>query len=465
MLYVSTRGCTPPVNFKKAVLAGLADDGGLYLPTHCPKLSTDEIKDLKELDYVDLCFSVMRGFIGSEFSDNDLVNTIKAAYHNFGDGDFCPTETINKNEYLLELFHGPTLAFKDFAMQFIGNLFELFLGNDNKRLTIVTATSGDTGSAAVEAFRGKEQVDLFVLFPDGRISNMQRLQMTTSSDSNIFPIAIKGDFDDCQRLVKELFGDNEFKNKVNLSAVNSINWARILAQSVYYFHSALKVNSLERGVNFSVPSGNFGDIYAGYVAKKMGLPINKLLIASNKNDILQRALESGLYNKREVTPSIAPSMDIQIASNFERLLFDIFDGNQAEVRCKMIELNKNDMFKLDNKSLARFRKVFDGRSATDDELRKEILLFYKKYNKVICPHTAAGTRVARSYIEQNPDIPIITLATAHPSKFSEIIDETLKIQVNIPFRLKKLLKYQEDYDFLTAETNLLKKFILDRRKS
>ena len=310
--------------------------------------------------------------------------------------DFCPTKHVEKNQYLLELFHGPTLAFKDFAMQFIGNLFEFYLKADNKRLTIVTATSGDTGAAAVEAFKGKEGVELFVLFPQGRISKLQRLQMTTASHSNVHPIAIEGDFDDCQRMVKTLFGDTQFKCIVSLSAVNSINWARILAQIVYFFKSVLDINLSEDKINFAVPTGNFGDVYAGYIAKKMGLPINKLLIATNKNDILKRTMETGIYEKKDVVPSVAPSMDIQISSNFERLLLDLCEGNSRDVCMLMNDLTDNNAFKLSKKRLERFKKDFYSCSGTDEQLKEEISYIYKNYHRIICPHTAAGIIGARN---------------------------------------------------------------------
>ncbi len=463
MLYVSTRGKAVPLSFKEAVLSGLASDGGLYLPVKFPILSKEEMESLKNLGYKDLAFRIMRKFIGSELSDSELAEIISKSYGTFGDGNFCPTLKVNKNEYLLELFHGPTLAFKDFAMQFIGNLFELFLGSENKGMTIVTATSGDTGSAAVEAFKGKAKVDLFVLFPEGRISNMQRIQMTTSKESNVFPIAIKGDFDDCQRMVKELFIDLAFKERVKLSAVNSINWARILAQTVYYFYSCLSFNSYEYGVSFSVPTGNFGDIYAGYVAKKMGLPINKLIIASNQNDILQRTLRTGIYDKKEVLATIAPSMDIQVSSNFERLLFDLLGGNQDEVSSRMSELIKTNMFKLSDEALKTFRENFSGGSGTDEELKEEISLFYERFNKIICPHTAAGTRIGRKYLYEDPETPMITLATAHPSKFNDVINNLLNIQVEVPIKLERLLHLEEVFDVLSSDTAELRKLILDRK--
>lgn len=465
MLYISTRGQATPLGFKEAVLSGLASDGGLYIPENYPLLSEEEMGSLEGLDYVNLAFNIMRKFIGPEISDPELFQTINTSYGSFGKGNFCPTLSIDNNEYLLELYHGPTLAFKDFAMQFIGNLFELFLSKESKRLTIVTATSGDTGSAAVEAFKGKQQVDLYVLFPEGRISDMQRLQITTSTDSNIFPIAIKGDFDDCQRMVKELFGDEVFRHKVHLSAVNSINWARILAQTVYYFKSTFSIASYRDGVNFSVPTGNFGDIYAGYVAKKMGLPINKLIIASNQNDILQRTLKTGVYDKKNVTATIAPSMDIQVSSNFERLLFDLFEGNQIEVCRLMNELLKNNSFKLNDKSLKNFRENFYGGSGNDQELKEEISFFYENFNKIICPHTAAGTRIARQYLKKSPETPMISLATAHPSKFNNVIDKVLDLQVKIPSRLKRLLDLEENFDVLADDVEQLKQVILDRKLS
>ena len=460
MLYVSTRGQATSISFKEAVLTGLATDGGLYIPETCPKFSEVEIRDFNGLSYMDLALRIMRKFIGPELSDTNLSDIVQSSYSSFGVNDFCPTEQVDKNQFLLELFHGPTLAFKDFAMQFIGNLFEFYLKADDKKLTIVTATSGDTGAAAVEAFKGKEEVELFVLFPQGRVSKLQRLQMTTVNHANVHPIAIKGDFDDCQRMVKTLFGDNQFKSKVSLSAVNSINWARILAQIVYFFKSALDVNLFNDGINFSVPTGNFGDVYAGYIARKMGLPIHKLLIATNKNDILKRTMDTGIYEKRDVVPTVAPSMDIQISSNFERLLFDLCEGNSRDVRMLMNDLTDNDAFKLSKKNLERFKKEFYSTSGTDAQLTEEISYVYKNYKRIICPHTAAGIIGARKFINERPGSKVITLATAHPIKFRETIIDTLGIKLDVPARLEKVLGVDERYDFLPAKTDLLKQFIL-----
>ena len=462
MLYVSTRGQAPALQFEEAVLEGLANDGGLYLPKHCPEISLNEIMKLGGLNYIDLSFYIMRKFIGSGLSDDNLYEVINRSYTNFGVDDFCPTVHISGNEYILELFHGPTLAFKDFAMQFIGNLFQFLLRGNKKRLTIVTATSGDTGSAAVEAFKGKDQIDLVVLFPDGLISDVQRKQMTTSRCSNIFPLAVKGDFDECQRMVKELFNDRKFKDRVNLSAVNSINWARILAQIVYFFRSALTLESLDGGVNFSVPTGNFGDIYAGYIAKKMGLPIKRLLIASNQNNILQRMLSTGIYDKKDTMATVAPAMDIQVSSNFERLLLDLLEGNQYDVSKKMSSLTKQGKFQIGDDSLKRFRENFYSESGNDDELKREIAFFYEHFNRLICPHTAAGTLTARRYLCEDPNTPVITLSTAHPCKFNDTITSTLGVEAVMPARLKKIISSDENFERLSNNTELLKEFILAR---
>ena len=460
MLYISTRGQATPINFKEAVLTGLATDGGLYLPEVLPKLSLEEIRNLNGLSYVDLSLRIMRKFIGPELPDTTLRDIIQGSYGSFGIDDFCPTKQFDKNQYLLELFHGPTLAFKDFAMQFIGNLFKFYLKAENKKLTIVTATSGDTGAAAVHAFKGKEEVELFVLFPQGRVSNLQRLQMTTVTHSNVHPIAIEGDFDDCQRMVKTLFADSQFKSRVRLSAVNSINWARILAQVIYFFKSVLDLNLSEGEINFSVPTGNFGDVYAGYITKKMGLPIHKLLIATNANDILKRTMDTGLYETRDVVPTVAPSMDIQISSNFERLLFDLCERKASDVCSMMSELSNNNAFKLSRNRLEGFKKDFYSSSGTDEQIKEEISYFYKNYHTIICPHTAAGIIGARKFITDKPETKVITLATAHPSKFRDTIGEVLGIEVDVPTRLEKVLGLDEKYDYLPAKTDLLKQFIL-----
>mgnify|MGYP000492364780 CR=1 FL=1 len=341
MRYISTRGTAPVLTFEQAMLTGLARDGGLYLPETIPTLTADQIADMAGQSYEDIAFTVMRPFIGDTFSDEQFRELIKSAYSGFGHDARAPLVQLAPNHFLLELFHGPTLAFKDFAMQLIGQMFQAALSRSGDRVTIVGATSGDTGSAAIEAFRGLDNVDVFILFPHGRVSEVQRRQMTTPSESNVHAIAVDGDFDDCQAAVKDMFNDFAFREDVKLAGVNSINWGRVLAQVVYFFSSAVALGAPHRKVSFTVPTGNFGDIFAGYIAKQMGLPVEQLVIATNQNDILHRTLQTGAQTKEGVTPSISPSMDIQVSSNFERALFDAYGRDGAVVADQMGALKSN----------------------------------------------------------------------------------------------------------------------------
>ena len=344
MKYVSTRGKAPVLNFEEAMLTGLARDGGLYVPQSIPNFSPSDISSMSDLSYEEIAFKVISPFVRDCFSDDELIKIISKAYTQFGHIERAPLVELENNHFLLELFHGPTLAFKDFAMQLIGQFFQVALERKKSRVTIVGATSGDTGSAAIEAFRGLDAVDVFVLYPDGRVSDVQRRQMTTPSEKNVHAIAINGHFDDCQARLKDMFNDFEFRDGVNLAGVNSINWARVLAQVVYYFSSAVKLGAPNKKISFSVPTGNFGDIFAGFIAKKMGLSIDRLVIATNQNDILHRCLSSGVYKTDRVLPSISPSMDIQVSSNFERALFYATDCDGSEVSNLMEQLKSTGKF-------------------------------------------------------------------------------------------------------------------------
>ncbi|MDO7560317.1 MAG: threonine synthase, partial [Paracoccaceae bacterium] len=357
MQYHSTRGTAPILNFHDAMMTGLARDGGLYLPLTVPTLSHAAIKALRGQSYEDIAFAIMQPFMGDTFSDAEFRDLIAKAYAGFGHAARAPLVQLAPNHFLLELFHGPTLAFKDFAMQLIGQMMQAALAKSGDRITIVGATSGDTGSAAIEAFRGLANVDLFILFPKGRVSDVQRRQMTTPIESNVHAIAVEGDFDDCQACVKDMFNDFDFRDGVHLAGVNSINWARVLAQVVYYFSSALSLGAPDRAVSFTVPTGNFGDIFAGYIARKMGLPIEKLVIATNQNNILHRAIATGAYKTDGVRPSISPSMDIQVSSNFERVLYDAYGQDGAAVVAMMADL-KAGGFSLEQGSLAFLREAF-----------------------------------------------------------------------------------------------------------
>ena len=366
MKYVSTRGQAPELTFEQAMLTGLARDGGLYVPETFPTLTTEQIASFAGKPYEDVAFEVMKPFVGDTFTDTEFKDIIKRAYAGFAHAAKCPVVQLSENHFLLELFHGPTLAFKDVAMQLIGQMFEVALKRRGDRVTIVGATSGDTGSAAMEAFKGLDAVDLFIMYPHGRVSEVQRRQMTTPTESNVHALAVDGDFDTCQGLLKDMFNDFDFRDEVKLAGVNSINWARVLAQVVYFFTSAVSIGAPARTVSFTVPTGNFGDIFAGYVAKRMGLPIDRLIIATNQNDILHRTMESGDHTKTGVTPSISPSMDIQVSSNFERLVFDLYDKEGSAVSQLFDALKDDGTFTLSQGAVDKLRDEFDSGRCSED---------------------------------------------------------------------------------------------------
>ncbi len=442
MQYVSTRGAAPKLGFEAAMLAGLARDGGLYVPETWPQLSAAEIADLAGLPYEEAAYRVMRPFVGDAFGDAEFRAIIARAYRGFGHVARAPLAQIGPNDWLLELFHGPTLAFKDVAMQLIGQLFETSLARSGRRLTIVGATSGDTGSAAIEAFRGRAGVDVFILFPEGRVSEVQRRQMTTPSEPNVRALAMAGDFDDAQARVKDMFNDHDFRDAVGLAGVNSINWARVLAQAVYYFTAAVALGAPHRAISFAVPTGNFGDVFAGYVAKRMGLPIERLLIATNRNDILHRTLTSGRHVKAGVVPTISPSMDIQVSSNFERLLFEIYDRDGTAVGALMGELGERGGFALSQGALERLRADFDSERASEEATQATIAAVYAETGRVICPHTAVGVTAARAR-RGDPRTPMVTLATAHPAKFPEAVEAACGVRPALPAGLADLMTRPE----------------------
>ncbi len=441
MHYISTRGTAPRLDFEEAMLAGLARDGGLYLPESWPQLSRGEIAGLAGLPYEDVAFRVMRPFMGDSFPEAEFRGILRRAYAGFDHPARVPLVQIGPNDWLLELFHGPTLAFKDVAMQLIGQLFEASLRRSGRRLTIVGATSGDTGSAAIEAFRGKVGVEVFILFPAGRVSEVQRRQMTTPAEANVHALAIDGDFDDAQARVKDLFNDHGFRDGVGLAGVNSINWARVLAQTVYYFTAAVALGAPHRPVSFTVPTGNFGDIFAGYVAKRMGLPIERLVIATNQNDILHRTLETGEHRREGVVPSISPSMDIQVSSNFERLLFELHDREGPAVAASMADLATGG-FSLPKGALERLRAEFDSARASEDETRATIAEIYRTMGEVVCPHTAVGLHAAKVR-RGDPAVPMVVLATAHAAKFPDAVEAACGVRPALPPRLADLLTRPE----------------------
>jgi threonine synthase len=440
MRYVSTRGAAPELSFEEAMLTGLARDGGLYVPAEIPAMSHADIAALAGLSYEEVAFRVMRPFIGDAFTDAEFADIIAKAYAGFGHAARAPLVQLAPNHFLLELFHGPTLAFKDFAMQLIGQLFQASLSRSGKRVTIVGATSGDTGSAAMEAFRGLDNVDVFILFPHGRVSDVQRRQMTTVSEANAHALALTGDFDDCQARLKDMFNDHAFRDEVHLAGVNSINWARVLAQVVYYFTAAVSLGAPHRAVSFTVPTGNFGDIFAGYIAKRMGLPIDRLVIATNQNDILHRAISGGAYETHGVTPSISPSMDIQVSSNFERALFDVYDRDGGAVAQLMEELKTQGGFKISQGALEQLRGLFASGRCSEEETLAMIARANAEMGELLCPHSAVGVHVAQDHLGATP---MITLATAHPAKFPDAVEQASGIRPGLPARMADLFDRPE----------------------
>ena len=439
MHYISTRGTAPVLRFDEAMMTGLARDGGLYVPEAVPVMPQAEIAALAGLSYEETAFRVMRPFLGATFADDEFRRLIATAYAGFGHAARAPLVQLDSNHFLLELFHGPTLAFKDFAMQLIGQLFQAALARSGERVTIVGATSGDTGSAAIEAFRGLTNVDVFILYPHGRVSEVQRRQMTTPVEANVHAIAMSGDFDDCQARVKDMFNDFTFRDEVRLAGVNSINWARVLAQVVYYFYAAVALGAPGRPVSFTVPTGNFGDIFAGSIARQMGLPIEKLVIATNQNDILDRAMRSGDYRTHGVRPSISPSMDIQVSSNFERALFDAYGRDGAAVAALMAEL-KQGGFHISPNAMTTLAAQFASGRCSEEETLDTIRRTFAQTGEVLCPHSAVGVKVAEEHLGT---VPMITLATAHPAKFPDAVEAAIGQRPALPSRMADLFDRPE----------------------
>ncbi len=458
MRYVSTRGQAPVLGFEEAMFAGLARDGGLYVPEAVPRLAPDAIAALAGLPYEEVALRVMRPFIGDAFAEDELRAAVAAAHAGFGHPARAPLKQLAPNRFLLELFHGPTLAFKDFAMQVIGQLFQRALARRGARITIVGATSGDTGSAAIEAFRGLEGVDVFILFPDGRVSEVQRRQMTTPAEANVHAIALQGDFDACQARVKDLFNDHAFRDAVGLAAVNSINWARVLVQAVYYFAAAVALGAPHRSVAFAVPTGNFGDVYAGAVARAMGLPVARLVVATNHNDILHRCLTTGRYAPEAVRPSISPSMDIQLASNFERALFDALGRDGSAVAGLMGRLAAGG-FEVPAPALAALRAAYASGRASEAETAATIAATLAATGELLCPHSAVAAKVAAEV--QGPE-PMVVLATAHPAKFPEAVEAATGLRPALPARLADLHDRPERVTVLPDDLAALQSLIRER---
>ena len=456
MKYISTRGQAPELTFEEAMLTGLARDGGLYLPAEIPLMSKDEIAALAGLPYEDIAFRVMWPYVSGSFAEDEFKQIIARAYEGFGHDARAPLKQLNENHFLLELFHGPTLAFKDFAMQLIGQLFQVALKRRGERVTIVGATSGDTGSAAIEAFRGLDAVDVFILFPHGRVSEVQRRQMTTPADSNVHALAVDGDFDDCQAALKDMFNDFDFRDGVKLAGVNSINFARVLAQIVYYFSAAVSLGAPHRKVSFTVPTGNFGDIFAGYLAKRMGLPIDRLVVATNQNDILHRCLSGEGYFKGDTIPSISPSMDIQVSSNFERALFYAYGEDGSAVAQLMDEL-KNGGFNVSQGAMEALCESFDSGRVSEDETLATIKHTLEHSAELVCPHTAVGIKVAEEH--RSADVPMITLATAHPAKFPAAVEKASGEHPPLPSRMSDLYERRERVTRIANDLGILEDYI------
>ena len=463
MRYISTRGEAARLGFEEAMLAGLADDGGLYVPERWPAFSREDLAALAGESYSEIACRVVKPFTGDAFPEDELRSMVHDAYERFGHEAKCPLVQIGADLFLLELFHGPTLAFKDFAMQLVGRMFEAVLRRRGERIAVVGATSGDTGSAAIEAFRGSEFVDVFIMYPHGRVSEIQRRQMTTPDDANVNAIAVDGHFDDCQALVKSMFNDADFRSEMRLSGVNSINWARIVAQIVYYFASASALGSPGRKVAFTVPTGNFGDVFAGYAAKLMGLPIDRLVVATNQNDILHRALASGEYRKSAVLKSISPSMDIQVSSNFERALFEAEGRNASSVGEYMDSL-KSGGFSISGKALSRIRETFGSGRCSEAETCSAIRSVYEETGEVVCPHTAVGIKVAKE-LERRPGVPVVALATAHPAKFPDAVEQASGVHVELPTRMADIGEKPERIRRAANDLEELKSVIREGRST
>jgi len=457
--YVSTRGEAPPLGFMDVTLAGLARDGGLYVPENWPRLSAETIATFAGKPYAEVAVEVIRPFVGDTISEAELSRLAREAYGTFRHPAVVPVAQFGAGTFLLELFHGPTLAFKDVAMQLLARLMDHALAARGERATIVVATSGDTGGAAVEAFRGRERADLFVLFPQGRISDVQRRMMTTANDNNVHALAVEGTFDDCQALVKGLFNHHAFRDRVRLSGVNSINWARIVAQVVYYFTAAATLGAPHRKVSFTVPTGNFGDIFAGYVAARMGLPIDRLVIATNINDILTRTLATGTYDVREVVATSSPSMDIQVSSNFERLLFEATGRDAAAVRAMMASLAQSGRFSLSSEALSRIRALFNADRADEEETAATIRTALRETLRLIDPHTAVGLAVAEKET-RDPAVPMIVLGAAHPAKFPEAVEAACGVRPGLPDWLSDLPERPERATAMPVDQAAIEKFIL-----
>lgn len=461
MQYQSTRGSAPTLGFEDVTLAGLASDGGLYIPESWPAFTPEQIRALAGLSYIETAVRVMAPFVAGSLSEDELRELCTAAYGRFSHGGVTPLVQLDHQNWLLELFHGPTLAFKDVALQLLGQLFERFLSRRDDHLTIVGATSGDTGSAAIDAVAGRAKIDIFMLHPEGRVSDVQRRQMTTVRAPNVYNIAINGSFDDAQALVKAMFNDADFSRRFNLSAVNSINWARLMAQVVYYFYAAVRLGAPERQVAFSVPTGNFGDVFAGYVAAKMGLPVAKLIVATNVNDILHRALSDGDYSQGQVVPTATPSMDIQVSSNFERLLFDAGGRDGLALADQMRGFEASRAMRLTNAQREGAAHLFGSARIDADGMTMAMRWAYDAAGQIVDPHSAIGLAAARE-AGLDPSIPVVTLATAHPAKFRDAVERATGTRPPLPARVGDLFAREESYAKLPGTFAAVTAYVAER---
>ena len=452
MNYVSTRNSKNELNFKDVFIKGLADDGGLFVPKNVKSLNSEDLDKLRNLSYNDLACEILNLFCSDFINKKDLKTIITKSYSTFREKEVVKISNLGSIK-LLELYHGPTLAFKDIAMQFIGNLYDYYLSKNNDFLNVVVATSGDTGAAAIDAIKGKNNMNIFVLHPNNKISKVQRKLMTTGNEKNVFNIAIDGNFDDCQNLVKAMFSDLEFSKSIKMTGVNSINWARIIAQAVYYFYTCFKLNS-SKPISFSVPTGNFGDVFAGYLAKKMGLPIDKLIVATNQNDILHRAISKGEYISKKVEQTISPSMDIQLASNFERLIYYINNSN-SEITAEIMKKIKENVYQIDKINLESIQKDFVSGSCNENETLDIIKKYYEKDNVILDPHTAVGVGVANKLSLND----CVVLSTAHPCKFPDATENAIKKYENLPKELEHVLNKDENFEVLKNDIEVVKNFV------
>ena len=466
--YLSTRGGQSSLQYEDVLLSGLARDGGLFMPEEWPTFSHSELNEMKKLSYSELAAKIMTPFIQPSLSHSEVLKICNEIYSKFTNDEVAPLKKMEDNLFILELFHGPTLAFKDYAMQFLSKAFNVALTKNKQRAVILGATSGDTGSAALEAFKGKDNVDIFILFPDGKVSPVQQKQMTWINDSGAHALSVKTDFDGCQEIVKDCFEDLKFKDQISLSAINSINWVRLLPQIVYYFYSALKVGAPDQEVAFSVPTGNFGNILAGWMAKKIGLPISNLICGSNQNDILTRFFNNGVMERKNVNPSFSPSMDIQVSSNFERLLFEILDRDAIKVKQEMNNFKKNGIFSIPKETMLKVNNLFSAYMISNNETLDIIKNTFENYNYILDPHSAIGFGSARKALNEkviSSRTPIISLACAHPSKFPDVIKKAINIEPQLPDHLKELMVSKEYFKVIGNDTKFIKNYLKEKMRS